>query len=82
MPDQRVIVSTLRDITAALESVGEQRPPGMLVVGWSILSLWDKGDVTVLDEGAETRDEERIRTWLGDKLWRVTEGLDAGWEDW
>ncbi len=82
MPDQRVITSTLHDITAALESVGEQRPPGMLVVGWSVLSLWQKGDVSVLDEGAEGQDDERLRTWLGGKSWRVTEGLDAGWEDW
>ncbi|KAM5539972.1 hypothetical protein V8D89_006475 [Ganoderma adspersum] len=82
MPDQRVIVSTLRDITAALDSVGEQRPPGMLVIGWSIPSLWEKGDVSILDEGAEARDEERVRTWLGEKLWRVTEGIETGWEDW
>ena len=82
MPDQRVICSTLRDITAALESVGEQRPPGMLVVGWSVLSLWEKGDMSILDEDGETRDEDRLRTWLGEKLWRVTEGLEAGWEDW
>lgn len=80
MPDQRVIVSTLRDIAAALESVGEQRPPGMLVIGWSVLSLWDKGDISVLDAGAEEHDEERITRWLGDKKWRTTEGLEAGWE--
>ncbi|KAI0756432.1 uroporphyrin-III C-methyltransferase [Daedaleopsis nitida] len=82
MPDQRVICSTLRDITAALDSVGEQRPPGMLVVGWSILSLWEAGDVSILDDGGETRDKERLNTWLGEKLWRVTEGLEAAWEDW
>ena len=82
MPDQRVISSTLRDIAAALESVGEQRPPGMLVVGWSVVSLWKEGDVSILEEGAEARDEERLKTWLGEKPWRVTEGLDAGWEDW
>lgn len=82
MPDQRVIVSTLRDITAALDSVGEQRPPGMLVVGWSILSLWNKGDISILDEGAEARDKERVRIWLGEKLWRVTEGIEANWENW
>lgn len=79
MPDQRVIVSTLRDIAAALESAGEQRPPGMLVIGWSVLSLWDKGDVSVLDEGAKGKDEERIKRWLGDKQWRTTEGLELGW---
>ena len=82
MPDQRVISSTLRDIAAALESVGEQRPPGMLVVGWSVVSLWKEGDVSILEEGAEARDEDRLKTWLGEKPWRVTEGLDAGWEDW
>ncbi|EKM61761.1 uncharacterized protein PHACADRAFT_112611 [Phanerochaete carnosa HHB-10118-sp] len=80
MPDQRVIVSTLRHIAAALERAGEQRPPGMLIVGWSVLSLWDKGDVSVLDEGAEEQDEERIKWWLGDKKWRATEGLEAGWD--
>lgn len=80
MPDQRVICSTLRDIAAALDSVGEQRPPGMLVIGWSVLSLWQTGDVSVLEDGAEQRDEERIRKWLGDAKWRVTEGLEAGWE--
>ncbi|GJE97828.1 uroporphyrin-III C-methyltransferase [Phanerochaete sordida] len=80
MPDQRVIVSTLRDIAAALESVGEQRPPGMLVIGWSILSLWEQGDVSVLEQGAEEKDEDRLVRWLGDKKWRITEGLEAGWE--
>ncbi|KAI0640133.1 uroporphyrin-III C-methyltransferase [Trametes polyzona] len=82
MPDQRVICSTLKDITAALESVGEQRPPGMLVIGWSVLSLWDKGDMTILEDGAEARDEARLKAWLGEKLWRVTEGLNAEWQDW
>ncbi|KAH9854282.1 uroporphyrin-III C-methyltransferase [Lenzites betulinus] len=82
MPDQRAICSTLKDISAALESVGEQRPPGMLVIGWSVLSLWDKGDMTVLEDGAEAHDGERVKLWLGDKLWRVTEGLGAEWEGW
>jgi hypothetical protein len=49
MPDQRTVFSTLRDVGAALESVGEQRPPGMIVVGWSVLCLWKQGDVSVLD---------------------------------
>lgn len=80
MPDQRVVCTTLESIVAAMESIGEQRPPGMIVVGWSILSLWGKGDVTVLDEDAETVDNERIWTWLGDARWRVTEGLAAGWD--
>ena len=82
MPDQRVICSTLRDIAAGLNSVGEQRPPGMLVVGWSVLSLWDKGDVSILEAGAEDQDEERIKAWLDGQSWRVSEGLEAAWEDW
>ncbi|KAI0334018.1 uroporphyrin-III C-methyltransferase [Cubamyces sp. BRFM 1775] len=82
MPDQRVISSTLKDIAAALESVGEQRPPGMIVIGWSVLSLWDKGDMSILEDQAEQRDGDRLRKWLGEKSWRITEGLNAEWEDW
>ena len=83
MPDQRVISSTLRDIVQALESVGEQRPPGMLVVGWAVLALWGPGDVGVLEENGEVVDEERVRRWLssdGAITWRVKEGLDSEWE--
>ncbi|KAI0343566.1 uroporphyrin-III C-methyltransferase [Trametopsis cervina] len=80
MPDQRVIFSTLSSIAQALESVGEQRPPGMLVIGWSVLSLWDTGDVSILEDGAETKDGERIAKWLDGQGWRITEGLEAEWE--
>jgi uroporphyrin-III C-methyltransferase len=79
MPDQRVITSTLQNMAAALQSVGEQRPPGMIIVGWSVLALWEKGDVGVLDEGP-VRDDARIREWLGGAPWRIKEGLEAGWE--
>ncbi|EGO05389.1 hypothetical protein SERLA73DRAFT_43774 [Serpula lacrymans var. lacrymans S7.3] len=79
MPDQRVIASTLKNVLAALDSVGEQRPPGMIIVGWSVLALCGQGDMTVLDEGASSKDEDRVRTWLGKNEWRVTEGLDSGW---
>ncbi|KAI8990647.1 uroporphyrin-III C-methyltransferase [Trametes punicea] len=82
MPDQRVISSTLKDVAAAMDSIGEQRPPGMIVVGWSVLCLWDRGDMSILEEGAEQHDGERLRTWLGEKPWRVTEGLNAEWELW
>lgn len=80
MPDQRVVCTTLESISAAMESIGEQRPPGMLVIGWSILSLWSKGDMTILDDGAEDLDEVRVRTWLRDTRWRIVEGLDVGWD--
>lgn len=39
MPDQRVVYSTLRDVVQALESAGDQRPPGMIVIGWAVLAL-------------------------------------------
>lgn len=84
MPDQRVITAPLIDIVAALESVGEQRPPGLLVVGWAVLSLWGKGDMTVLDEHKDDAevavlDKERVERWLEGRRWRVTEGLDPLW---
>jgi uroporphyrin-III C-methyltransferase len=80
MPDQRVTCSTLRDIATAIESAGEQRPPGMIVIGWVVLSLWSKGDMTVLDNGAEKDDEYRVKRWLEGGPWRITEGLEAGWD--
>jgi uroporphyrin-III C-methyltransferase len=81
MPDQRVTFSTLKDIVKALDSAGEQRPPGMIVVGWSVLSLSGEGNVTVLD-GPSDQDEERIRGWLGCGIsWKVEEGLAKGWTE-
>jgi len=92
MPDQRVIESTLADVMAALESVGEQRPPGLLVVGWAVLALWGEGDTRVLEDG-EGSDEQRVRKWLSvggpsmegldmeRRAWRVREGLEYGWSD-
>ncbi|KAA1467863.1 hypothetical protein DENSPDRAFT_906898 [Dentipellis sp. KUC8613] len=81
MPDQRVTTSTLSHIAAALESGGEQRPPGMIVVGWAVPSLWGAGEVGVLEEGAETGDEGRVTRWLGGEPWRIVEGFDNGWEE-
>ncbi|KAF7307587.1 Uroporphyrin-III c-methyltransferase [Mycena indigotica] len=81
MPDQRVLVSTLQHVVAALDSLGEQRPPGILIVGWAVLALWGPGDDSVLDEGADAEDSSRIRRWLGSDVdWRVTEGLPNGWD--
>jgi uroporphyrin-III C-methyltransferase len=84
MPDQRVLASTLEDVVEALDSCGEQRPPGMMVIGWSVLALWGEGNVNVL-EGEEKdladRDVERVRKWLDEKGWRVQEGIDDAWDD-
>ncbi|KAL0071658.1 uroporphyrin-III C-methyltransferase [Marasmius tenuissimus] len=83
MPDQRVLESTLQDIVTALNSMGEQRPPGMIIVGWAVLALWGKGNVDVLDEGEEENDKRRVTEWLGGPSapgWRVREGIQEGWE--
>ena len=79
MPDQRVITSTLKDIVRALSGNGEQRPPGMIVIGWSVLALSGSGDVSVLDDD-EGLDEDRVSRWLGAVSWKVQEGLDKRWE--
>ncbi|KAF5352628.1 hypothetical protein D9756_006264 [Leucocoprinus leucothites] len=84
MPDQRVLTSTLENVVEALDSCGEQRPPGMMVIGWSVLALWGKGDVEVLEgEQKEVvkRDAERVKKWLDDRAWRVQEGIDEAWND-
>ena len=76
MPDQRTVFSTLRDVSAAIESIGEHRPPGMIVVGWTVLCLWKQGDGSVLgDHSGEDGGEMRARAWLEGKVWRVEEGL-------
>ena len=84
MPDQRVLTSTLENVVKALNSCGEQRPPGMVVIGWSVLALWGEGDVNVLQGEQEedtARDVERVNKWLEDKIWRVREGIDGSWDD-
>ena len=81
MPDQRAVFSTLKDVTAAMESIGEQRPPGMIVVGWTVMCLWERGDVSILDDCGKDVDEARVRLWLDQKLWRVEDGLSRDWID-
>ncbi|SNX85734.1 related to MET1 - siroheme synthase [Melanopsichium pennsylvanicum] len=82
--DQRMVASTLDGIVEALENSGEQRPPGMMVIGWSVLSLEGKGDVSIQDDALsietknelEKRDKERVQSWLKGRGWIVREGLD------
>lgn len=51
--DQRLVASTLEGIVSALERCGEQRPPGMMLIGWAVLCLEGVGDVSILDDSAE-----------------------------
>lgn len=83
--DQRVVASTLEKIADAMDRVeaasGGQRPPGMMVVGWSVLALEGEGDITVLDsDDNETTDRARVDRWLGGKDWIEREGLPQGWD--
>jgi uroporphyrin-III C-methyltransferase len=85
--DQRSISSTLDRIEEAIQDCGEQRPPGMMLVGWAVLALegGPKGNVDILDEGSalsddpnelERRDRQRVDRWLGSSKYIVKEGLD------
>lgn len=83
--DQRMVASTLEGIEEALERAGEQRPPGMMIIGWSVLALEGEGEVTVLDEDEgspelEKRDRARVQKWLGDKSYVLKDGLSEEWE--
>ncbi|TKY89648.1 hypothetical protein EX895_001433 [Sporisorium graminicola] len=85
--DQRMVASTLEGIVEALENSGEQRPPGMMVIGWSVLSLEGRGDVSIQDDALsiqdtaelEKRDKERVQNWLKGRRWIVREGLDQSY---
>ncbi|KAJ8608171.1 hypothetical protein MRB53_039769 [Persea americana] len=67
--DQRCLLSTLDTVEAAIDRVGDQRPPGMLVIGWSCLAL--QGD------GKFEQDEDTARKRIG--LYKVTEGIGQEW---
>lgn len=79
MVDQRAVYSRLNDMPGVMEAL-EQRPPGMLLIGWAASALWDEGDITVLDDDPTT-DDARVTKWLGGQRYRVVEGLPSGWAD-
>lgn len=82
--DQRVISSTLDRIADAMDRVeamsGGQRPPGMMVVGWSVLALHGAGDLTVLDAVDDAQDRARVDRWLDGRDYLEREGLPDGWD--
>jgi len=82
LKDQRVILSTLRDVVQSMSREGEQRPPGMMVIGWSVLALDGKGDMSVLDSREQEQDgvdEDRVTNWLEGKKYKVSVGMKKGW---
>ena len=70
-----------------LDTIGERRPPGTMVIGWSALALSGNGEgVRVLDDYDKELDKERVSRWLGGNYvvgWKVQleEGLDKRWEN-
>lgn len=75
-PDQRAILSTLENISDIIKSL-DQRPPGMILVGWAAMCLDGKGRVDILD-GADER--EAVAGWLGGKKYLTKEGLPEEWK--
>ncbi|GJJ13183.1 hypothetical protein Clacol_007434 [Clathrus columnatus] len=84
MPDQRVISSTLSNIVGAMSSprVEPQRPPGMMVVGWTCMGFLNgiEGLSEDTGSGLKDRDLERINSWLGSEPFIIKEGLDESWD--
>ncbi|KAM0785982.1 hypothetical protein ACM66B_006800 [Microbotryomycetes sp. NB124-2] len=83
-PDQRVVAATIETLSDVLKRLSPHRPPGMLVIGWSVMCLEGtdgQGDMTILDdvEGGEERDRRRVAEWLGPQGYRMREGLGDDW---
>lgn len=92
-PDQRMIASTLEQIVDVMEHriPDGQRPPAMMVIGWAVLSLaGEQAGAHILDDAAAceadastdallTKDQARIATWLGERGYRIQEGLPLGY---
>ena len=82
-------INLLDGIVEAMENTGEQRPPGMMLIGWSVLSLEGDGDTTIQDDALtieseqqlEAKDRERVQRWLKGRRWIVREGLDQSYRD-
>ncbi|CAO1639163.1 unnamed protein product [Sympodiomycopsis kandeliae] len=77
--DQRVIMSTLSRIISVLDSnqAGEQRPPGMIIIGWSIISLAGLNGFSIDEmEPDEQVEQQMVEKWLNGKECIVKEGLD------
>ncbi|KAG8893007.1 hypothetical protein FRB99_002299 [Tulasnella sp. 403] len=88
-PDQRAVMSTLENIEEALARCGEQRPPGMMLVGWAALALTGSGDLTVLNDAIEhgqnmevltKMDAARVNKWFGGEKSMVVDGLPTMWD--
>ena len=76
-PDQRIITSTINSISEAVKSM-EERPPGMMVIGWAVLCLEGDGKVDLLD-GAD--EHEVVNQWMAPERWKTRHGLNPVWDE-
>lgn len=83
--DQRMVASTLSKIVQSFQIMGEQRPPGMMVIGWSVMCLDGTGQVDILDykgkEDQEIVDQKRIHDWLDGRSFIVKEGISKEFDE-
>ncbi|KAM0748554.1 hypothetical protein T439DRAFT_343639 [Meredithblackwellia eburnea MCA 4105] len=81
--DQRVVASTVSQLSSVLARLSPHRPPGMLVVGWAVMCLEGtdgKGDMDILDSKAgEEEDRTRVEGWLWHAGYRERHGLGEVW---
>ncbi|KAH8920746.1 hypothetical protein BT69DRAFT_1199472, partial [Atractiella rhizophila] len=78
MKDARTVMSTLANVEEAMKEVG-QKPPGLIVVGWSVMALDGEGYLDVLDRSEED-DVPLVTRWLNGAKWRVEQNGLAAWE--
>ena len=76
-PDQRIITSTISAIGDAVKSM-EERPPGMMVIGWAVLCLEGDGKVDLLDGANEN---EVVKEWMAPEAWKTKTGLSPVWDE-
>ncbi|KAK4053575.1 uroporphyrin-III C-methyltransferase [Microbotryomycetes sp. JL221] len=81
-PDQRVVAATIETLSDVLKRLSPHRPPGMLVIGWSVMCLEGtdgQGDMSILDNVSDELDQRRVSEWLGPAGYRMREGLGDDW---
>ncbi|KAH9821288.1 tetrapyrrole methylase [Melampsora americana] len=83
--DQRVVAGTLSKIVQCFQKLGEQRPPGMMVIGWCVMCLDGNGQVDILDhkgeEDQDLVDKRRISDWLDGRQVIVKEGMSKEFDE-
>ncbi|BFZ54455.1 uroporphyrin-III C-methyltransferase [Savitreella phatthalungensis] len=82
--DQRCITTTIARAEQVIDHLGDQRPPGMLVIGWVNLALLGEGNVDVTEPSGlaagDEGDKARVSRALGSQGYIVAEGIRDDWQ--